>query len=143
MPFSKAYGSLAAFFFALTSIIAFDALTRTLGIWTLCVGLTYALIGLWAGVYFKTRKNTIRNYALFAVMSTLVFDAVTGLGIGPLFFHQSFMVAFIGQIPFTAAHLLGNVGFAILISPALYTLASKEPSTLWRYTFISISNNNI
>ena len=30
------------------------------------------------------------------------------------------MEALIGQIPFTALHLLGNVSFALVLSPAIY-----------------------
>ena len=56
----------------------------------------------------------------FAVMGTLAFDIVTGLSIGPLFFQQPFMEALIGQVSFTALHLLGNVGFAAVLSPLIY-----------------------
>ena len=66
------------------------------------------------------------NYVKFAVIGTLFFDAITGLTVGPLFFNQSFMSALIGQIPFTILHLIGNVSFAFVVSPILYTYISTN-----------------
>lgn len=120
MPFSKAYGKIAGFSFAFLSIILFDILTVKVGMWTFITAGAYGLLGLWASIYFKNKNNNSWNYAKFAIMGTLVFDVVTGLSVGPLFFHQPFMEAMIGQIPFTALHLVGNVCFAILFSPLLY-----------------------
>jgi hypothetical protein len=62
----------------------------------------------------------------FAIVGTLFFDAVTGLTVGPMFFHQSFISTFVEQIPFTALHLLGNVTFAIILSPAIYNFMIKK-----------------
>jgi hypothetical protein len=59
-------------------------------------------------------------------MGTLFFDAVTGLTVGPIFFHQSFIASMVGQIPFTALHLIGNIAFAIILSPAIYSLLIKK-----------------
>lgn len=120
MPFAKAYGKIAGFLFAFVSIVLYDLLTGKVGMWTWVTASAYGLLGVWAAIYFQNRKNTSWNYAKFAVIGTLVFDAVTGLSVGPLFFNQSFMEALIGQIPFTGLHLLGNVGFAIILSPVLY-----------------------
>lgn len=120
MPFSRAYGAYAGFIFAFLSIVIYDLVTGTLGVWTLLTAGTYGVLGFWATFYFKNKKGNAWDYARFAVIGTLFFDAVTGLSIGPLFFHQSFMSALTGQIPFTAMHLLGNVSFALLLSPAIY-----------------------
>lgn len=120
MPFSKAYGKIAAFLFAFASIVLYDVITMKVGMWTFITAVVYGLLGVWASVYFQNRKNNSLNYAKFAIMGTLVFDITTGLSVGPLFFNQPFMEALIGQIPFTAMHLVGNVGFAIILSPALY-----------------------
>jgi uncharacterized membrane protein len=120
MPFSKAYGTLAGFFFAFFSMVLFDILSVKVGMWTFITATAYGLLGLWAGIYFKNKKNNSLNYAKFAIMGTLAFDIVTGLSIGPLFFGQPFMEALIGQIPFTALHLVGNVCFAIVLSPLIY-----------------------
>lgn len=120
MPFSKAYGALTGFLFAIFSIIAFDFITGTFSVWTFLIASTYGVLGLGAAHYFKSRKASSWNFAMFAVFGTIFFDVVTGLSIGPLFFHQSFYSALIGQIPFTLMHLLGNVLFAITLSPVLY-----------------------
>jgi uncharacterized membrane protein len=120
MPFSKAYGAYAGFLFAFFSIVLFDLITQKLGIWTLLTAVAYGVLGLWAAFYFKNRKGGALDYALFAIYGTLFFDAVTGLSIGPLFFGQSFTEAFVGQIPFTAMHLLGNISFALTLSPIIH-----------------------
>ena len=120
MPFSKAYGKIAGFLFAFFSMVLYDILTGKVGMWTFITASAYGLLGLWASIYFKNKNNSSWNYAKFAVMGTLAFDIVTGLSVGPLFFHQPFIEALIGQIPFTALHLLGNVSFAVLLSPLIY-----------------------
>ncbi len=120
MPFSKAYGAAAGFVFAFLNMVLFDFVTGKVGMWTPITAITYGVLGLWSAYYFKSRAAKSFNYAKFAIMGTLFFDAVTGLSIGPLFFGQPFMAALIGQIPFTALHLLGNVSFAIVLSPLIY-----------------------
>ena len=120
MPFSKAYGKIAGFLFAFLSMVIFDIITGKVGMWTFITASAYGLLGLWASIYFKNKNNSSWNYAKFAVMGTLAFDIVTGLSVGPLFFHQPFIEALIGQIPFTALHLIGNIGFAVVFSPLLY-----------------------
>lgn len=127
MPFSKAYGPVAGFAFAFWSVVIFDLIVGKVGVWTFITALAYGLLGLWASFYFKNKKNSTWNYAKFAVMGTLAFDIVTGLSVGPLFFGQSFMSALVGQIPFTAWHLLGNVAFALVLSPALYAFVIQNP----------------
>ena len=120
MPFSKKYGALAGFTFAFLSIVLFDLVTNKIGVWTLLTAGTYGVLGIWAYFFFKNREMKKLNYVKFAVIGTLFFDAVTGLSIGPLFFGQSFSEAFFGQIPFTLMHLLGNITFAIILSPLIY-----------------------
>lgn len=120
MPFSKAYGKIAGFLFAFLSMVLYDILTGKVGMWTFITASVYGLLGLWASLYFKNKNNSPWNYAKFAVMGTLAFDIVTGLSVGPIFFHQPFMEALVGQIPFTALHLAGNVGFAVVLSPLIY-----------------------
>jgi len=120
MPFAKAYGPVVGFAFAFWSMVLYDLITGKVGMWTWITALAYGLLGLWAAFYFKNRSNRPGTYIGFAIMGTLAFDIVTGLSIGPLFFGQSFMSALIGQIPFTAWHLVGNVAFAAVLSPALY-----------------------
>lgn len=125
MPFGKVYGGISAFAFGFFSIVLFDSVTSGLGIWTLVTAVAYGLLGLGAHYFFKNRSGW-KNYALYAAVATIVYDAVTGLTVGPLFFHQSFLVSLVGQIPFTVMHLLGNVSFAIVLSPVIEKWVAKE-----------------
>ncbi len=139
MPFSKAYGGLMAFAFGFLSIVLFDSITSGVGIWTLITGLSYGTLGLGAQYYFKKRSGW-KSYAIYAIVATIIYDVATGLTIGPLFFHQSFMVSLVGQIPFTLLHLLGNVSFAIVLSPAIERWIVKEEkkvSVLKNMSFVS------
>lgn len=134
LPFAHAYGRLTGFLFGVTSIVLFDFMTGHIGIWTLCTAAAYGAVGFFAATYFQGRAATARSYAVFAIASTLAYDAVTGLVIGPVFFGQPFWAAAVGQVPFTLMHLVGNVSFALVLSPALYRsiverLAAKALST--------------
>lgn len=128
MPFSKAYGVLVGFSFAILSILFYDVVTGTLGIQTFFTTFAYGIVALWSASYFEKRKANVFNYVRFAIVGTLFFDAFTGLTVGPIFFHQSFTQSFVGQIPFTALHLLGNIVFAIILSPAIYDFLIKKKS---------------
>ena len=120
MPFAKAYGKLSGFFFGFFSIILYDIMTSKVGIWTIVTAISYGLLGLWATHYFKNKRSNSANYAKFAIYSTILYDIVTGLSVGPLFFNQTLMQAIVGQIPFTILHLVGNVSFSVLLSPLIY-----------------------
>lgn len=126
MPFSKAYGKFIGFSFGFFSILLYDLATGTLGVRTIFTAGAYGLIGLWSAYYFEQKQASAANFARFAVMSTIVYDILTGLTVGPIFFGQSFFGSIIGQIPFTALHLLGNITFAIILSPAIYRLLIKK-----------------
>jgi uncharacterized membrane protein len=126
MPYSRVFGKIAGFLFGFLSIIVYDVLTSTLGAWTLITATTYGVLGLWAVNYFKNKENKPVDYVKFAIMSTLLFDAVTGLTVGPIIFHQSLLSAFVGQIPFTILHLAGNSLFAFILSSAVYDFALKK-----------------
>ncbi|MEK7585734.1 MAG: ECF transporter S component [Patescibacteria group bacterium] len=125
MPFGRVYGKLSAFLFGAMSIVIYDSLTSGLGVWSAITAVAYGLVGLGAGYYFKNRTGW-RNYALFAIFTTILYDVVTGLTLGPLFFDQTLSNALVGQIPFTLLHLLGNVVFAIVLSPVIETWIRKE-----------------
>lgn len=118
-PFTKRYGFLAGFVFAVVNIALFDIVTGAVGIWTLVTAGAYGLLALFSTWYFRNRAATPLHYGLNAVYATLLYDAVTGLTIGPLVFGQSFSEAFFGQIPFTLYHLLGNVTLGVLVSPLI------------------------
>ncbi len=129
MPFSKAYGALVGFSFAVLSILLYDVLTGTLGIQTFFTVGAYGILGWWAASYFSAKGGSAsggKSFVRFAIMGTLVYDALTGLTVGPIFFHQSFLGSLIGQIPFTALHLSGNIALAFILSPAVYNFLVKE-----------------
>ena len=125
MPIGKKYGGVVSFIFGSLSIIIYDSFTSGLGIWTAVTAIAYGLVGFGSQIYFKN-KSGWKSYATYAIIATILYDAVTGLTIGPLFFHQSFIVSLVGQIPFTVLHLLGNVSFAIVLSPAIEKWLVKE-----------------
>ncbi len=127
MPFTKHFGWLAGFIFAFLNIILFDVVVGKLGLWTWITALAYGLLALFSHWYFKKRASTAMNFAIHAVYATLLYDAVTGLSVGPLFFHQSFMEALTGQVMFTVYHLLGNVSLALILSPAIYKSLVTNP----------------
>ncbi|MEY2671880.1 MAG: hypothetical protein RL687_297 [Candidatus Parcubacteria bacterium] len=127
MPMSRTYGGLYSFLFGFLSIAVYDMFTVGFGVWTLVAGIAYGLVGFGASVYFANRTGW-KSYAKYAFFATIVFDLVTGLSMGPLFFGQPFLAAVIGQIPFTAIHLLSNVSFAIVLSPMIEKWVMKESS---------------
>lgn len=127
MPFTRHFGTAAGFAFAFLNIALFDAVTGKLGIWTLITALAYGGLALFSAWYFKRRNGTPFQYAVHAVYATLLYDAVTGLSIGPLFFGQSFAEAFFGQIPFTVYHLIGNIALGAIVSPAIYRWVIANP----------------
>ncbi len=131
MPFAKRWGKLAGLFFTLIAILSFDLITGTLGVWSIMTAGTYALLGIAAGFYFKNKENKIKYYIGFSVVGTLIYDAITGIGTGMLFFKQSFMLTLMGQIPFTLYHLAGNIALAAIVSPLLYkwVLENKQLET--------------
>lgn len=120
MPFAKKFGWLGGFVFGFLSILIFDIATSGVGMWTWVTASAYGFLGVGAAVFFKNRESTPINYLKFGIVATILYDVVTGLSIGPLFWGQSFMEALMGQIPFTAYHLLGNIVFSLLVSPLLY-----------------------
>lgn len=130
MPIGKKYSKLMAFCFGFLSIVIYDSLTSGLGVWTFITAIAYGFLGLSASYFFANRSGW-KSYASYAVIGTIVYDVITGLTIGPLFFHQSFLVSLTGQIPFTLIHLLGNVSFAIVLSPVIEKwLVMKEETAV-------------
>ena len=141
MPFSKVYGGIMSFVFGALSIVIYDSVTSGFGVWTVVTALAYGFVGYWAQSYFKN-KSGWKSYASYAIIATIAYDILTGLTVGPLFFHQSFMISLIGQIPFTALHLLGNVSFAIVLSPAIEMWAdeSKKSFVVAKLSRVKVSN---
>lgn len=135
MPFSKRFGLFVSFTFPLIGIIAYDAVTSGIGVWTEVTALTYGLVGIASHIYFKNRDASRGNFIGFGIVATLFYDAVTGLTVGPLAFGQSFAAAAIGQIPFTLMHLLGTIVFAAVLSPALYAWVVENESIAFSNPF--------
>lgn len=132
MPLARQFGALSTFLFGAVSIVAYDSVTSGLGIWTIVTASVYGVMGIGAHMYFKNHTGQ-KSYVLYAIGATLAYDVLTGLTIGPLFFHQSFISAVVGQIPFTFIHLLGNVSFAIVLSPVIERwIVSEKKSEIIR-----------
>jgi hypothetical protein len=120
MPFSKRCNAAVSFAFGFLSIALYDLVTSGIGEWTYVTALAYGALGVAATLYFQNRAATRTNFLAFGIVGTLVYDAITGLTVGPLFHHQSFSLALAGQIPFTLAHLAGTIAFTLVLSPMLY-----------------------
>jgi uncharacterized membrane protein len=127
MPFAKRWGWLAGMTFTFLAMISFDLMTNTLGIWSLFTIGTYMALGVVAGIYFKHRSNSFAHYVGFAIVGTIIYDAITGIVGSSLFFGMPVYQAFIGQIHFTMYHLAGNIVLAAVVSPALYKWVLKNP----------------
>lgn len=139
MPLGKVYGSIMSFVFGFLSIVLYDSITSGFGIWTLITALAYGALGVGATYFFKNRSGW-KNYALYAVIATIFYDVITGLTIGPLFFHQSFMMSLAGQIPFTILHLIGNVSLAIVLSGVIERwIAKSEVAVVSAEKFVLVS----
>lgn len=126
MPYSTRYGKFASFFFGFLGIFVFDLVSGQVGVWTLVTAVSYGLLGLVAVYFFTKYPPSTRNFVTFGIAGTVLYDAVTGLSIGPLFYGQPFMEALVGQVPFTLMHVLGTVVFAVVLSPALLRFIVKN-----------------
>ena len=120
MPFAKKYGAVWGYIFGFFSIFLFDIVSGKVGLWTVITATVYGFVGVGAAIFFQKFKNTRFGFVKYAIIGTLIYDGLTGLTIGPLFFHQSFMESLIGQIPFTLNHLWGNIVLSIILSPLIY-----------------------
>ena len=143
MPLGGVLGSVAGFLFALASVLLYDSITGTLGVHTFFTLGAFGILGIWAGIYFKSHEGNISNYMHFAIVGTLFFDAATGLLVGPIFYGQSFGVALSGQIPFTALHLVGNIAFAATLSPVIHHLLIKKRKRISTVPLIDTLNPKI
>ena len=124
MPTARKYGAMVGFLFGFLSIFLYDAVTH-FGSWTWIAGITYGLVGAVSALYFSKFKSLIINFAIFAGFATIFYDLITGVLFAPIF-HQSMLTALVLQIPFTALHLAGNIGFALTLSPILNRWLATE-----------------
>ena len=127
MPFSKRFGVAGSFLFGFLGIVLFDAITSGWGSWTWATALCYGLLGVAAHYYFRNRDASVKNFLVFGIPATILYDAVT-MFIAPIFNGQPLAVALVGQIPFTLMHVLGTAVFATLLSPALYRWVVQNES---------------
>ena len=127
MPFSKRFGVVGSFLFGFLGIVLYDAITSGWGSWTWATALCYGLLGVAAHYYFRNRDASVKNFLVFGIPATILYDAVT-MFIAPIFNGQPLAVALAGQIPFTLMHVLGTAVFATLLSPALYRWVVQNES---------------
>lgn len=124
MPLGRKFGALTGFLFGFLSIIIYDLFTH-FGAWTWTVSITYGLVGIASFFYFKRFKSSAFNFAVFAFFATIIFDLITGVLFAPMF-GQTMLNALVMQIPFTALHLAGNIGFALTLSPLINKWLASE-----------------
>ena len=117
---SKAYGPWVGGLYGALSIALLDILVGKAGLWTVITAITYGVMGVWGAYFFKNRSASAWNFVLASIAGTLFFDLITGVLMGPLLYGQSWVVAIVGQIPFTLHHLAGNVFFASVLAPWFY-----------------------
>ncbi len=131
MPFAKRCGWLFGALMSFASIFLYDVISGTLGIWSYATAITYALLGVAAGVYFKNIESGVLQYVGFAIVGTLFYDIITGVFLGPVLFGgMTYTEAFMGQIPFTLWHVLGNILLAATLSPAIEFALSRTMPVL-------------
>lgn len=128
MPVGRHASVIVSVLFAMSSIVAYDAVTAGWGSWTWAAAGTYGLIAVAAHLYFRALPATRAHFVGFGIVATLAYDAVTGLAMGPLIFGQPFVLALAGQIPFTLLHLAGTVLFALTVSPLLDRALAVHPA---------------
>lgn len=119
LPYARRSSALTSFLFPFVTMVSFDLIT-SFGAWTIVDALTYGLIGLAFHYFLKDRKKAgIKTYLGCGVIGVLVFDFITGVVATPLLFGGTFYESFVGQIPFTALHLLTTSMFILVITPLL------------------------
>ncbi len=118
MPYTRRFGPAGTMLLTFLCMVAYDVLTGTVSQWTAVTALTYMLVSLAAWFCLRGRRG-ILPYVLFAVPATLFYDFVTGVAAGALLFGMSWQEGFIGQIPFTVNHLIGNLILAAALSPLI------------------------
>ncbi|MAG22455.1 MAG: hypothetical protein CL943_04105 [Candidatus Diapherotrites archaeon] len=116
LPFGKRDKPWQAALFAALAMVSFDFITGMIGMWTIGTALSYGLITLLFGYYFKGQKTVgLKKYAGSSIVAVLLFDFLTGPVMSSALFRIPFEIAFLGQIPFTMMHLGSAVPLTIMI----------------------------
>src|SRR3989344_8617896 len=124
---SKAFGPWVGGLYGALSIALIDIIMGKTGSWTIVTSLSYGAVGIWASYFLKNKHANARNFTVASIIGTLFFDLITGILMGPLMFGQPWSGTVIGQIPFTARHLAGNIFFAIALAPWFYRKIIANP----------------
>jgi hypothetical protein len=103
-----------------------DVVMGSVGVWTLMCALSWGIIGILFNRFQPSGK--LLNFLGMSFAGTIAFDFLTGVIGGPLLFPMSFADAFIGQIPFTISHLIGNLVIVGLLAPLVYAFVAMNPS---------------
>jgi uncharacterized membrane protein len=117
MPFGKRYGVIAGFLFGALNMVLFDLITSGWTSWTVVTAVTYGMVGALSAPWLARWQGGIVSFVTVAVVMTIFYDAITGVAAGALLFDMSWKTGFLGQIPFTINHLIGNVILAATLSP--------------------------
>jgi hypothetical protein len=120
-PFFRGrYAFLAgAFCYSLVDIlpaVLFGA--ASVGLWTLTGALSWGLV---AYVFSRQKPDgSPFTFAKLGIGGTLIFDALTGPLASTFVWGMPFSDALLGQIPFTAKHLLGIAAVSLILAPLLF-----------------------
>ena len=97
--------------------------TGTIGLWTLTGALTWGLVGY---IFSRNKPDgSPLNFAKLGLMSTLLFDAITGPIASTFIWGMPFSDSLIGQLPFTLKHLFGIGAISIILAPLLFPSVKK------------------
>jgi len=120
LPYSRRSTMAVSFLFPFITMASFDLVTGYVGAWTIGTSVTYGAIGVLFYYLLKGRKKVgIVRYLGYGAAGVLIFDFITGVLMTPLLFGMTFTEAFLGQIPFTAMHLLTSSAFILVVTPLL------------------------
>lgn len=100
--------------------------TISVGLWTLTGALAWGAVGF----LFTLQKpnGSPATFAKLGIGGTLIFDAITGPILSPLIWGMPFWEALVGQLPFTAKHLIGIAAVSIILAPLLFPSINKTIS---------------
>ncbi len=103
----------------------------TIGLWTLTGALSWGIVGF----LFTLQKpnGSPFTFAKLGITGTLVFDALTGPIASTFVWGIPFPEALLGQIPFTAKHLLGIAAVSIVLAPLIFPSVNKRISKLQHF----------